>query len=402
MSLVFKMNRAVHPQRFKNAYLYGLLISTLMWFCSDDDNPVQMETTVVPEVTSLIAPSIIYNASPKKHTVSVKVTDPQGLEDIESVRYEIDKSGSATPSTQGELRDEGKAGDIIPNDGTYATQIDGSFAQNDSGKFNLSVTARDLSGNVSNVDTAVILVRSGTENLPPEISAVQLPKRVAVDSLFEFVMTADVSDPEGLSDVQKVTYQLFPPAHPNPTLTGQMLDNGQSGDTTAGDGTYSAELSTDLFTEAADYFFRFQAEDERGNKSPPKVASIRGFFIGNRAPVISNLVAPDTVRINPDQVTRILITIDVTDPQGLSDIDFVRFRSFLPNGNEASNSPFELSDDGNTVATGDEIAGDGTYSIVINLPPTGVQPGDFRFVFQAKDKSDAFSNVIEHIMTVVE
>ena len=54
------------------------------------------------------------------------------------------------------------------------------------------------------------------------------------------------------------------------------------------------------------------------------------------------------------------------------------------------------------VAAGqDEARADGTYSRIINLPPTALR-GDFRFVFEARDKSGLSSNIIEHIMTVIE
>ena len=128
---------------------------------------------------------------------------------------------------------------------------------------------------------------------------------------------------------------------------------------------------------------------------------IRGVFRNSQAPVIANLVAPDTVQIIPNGVVKILMSIDVSDPQGLSDINFVRFRSFLPGGNEATNSPFDLADDGNSSVTGDDVAGDGTYSILINLP-SNTTTGDFRFVFEAEDKSGKESNIIEHILTVIQ
>lgn len=382
------------------SHICGTLAVALTWGCTQD-NPIQGEQGVAPALSNLIAPSVLYNASSQKQVMSVSVSDPQGLADIGSVSYEISKSGSTSLVAHGELADDGHKGDIIPNDGVYAAQIDGGVARGDSGEFNLQVFAADLAGNRSEALTATIMILTGTENLPPEITAVQVPATVAVDSFFNFLVTAEVTDAEGLSDIRTVIYEFFPPAHPNPTIMSQLSDSGEFGDLIAGDGIYSAQLGTDLFAEAADYSLRFQAEDLAGNKSVPRVAFIRGFFIGNRPPVLSNLMAPDTVRIDPNQVTKILITVDVHDPQGLSDIDFVRFRSFLPNGNEAQDSPFELSDDGNATVTGDETAGDGTYSITINLPPTGVQPGDFRFVFQAKDKSDLLSNVIEHIMTVI-
>ncbi|RMF68851.1 MAG: hypothetical protein D6743_02815, partial [Calditrichaeota bacterium] len=269
-------------------------------------------------------------------------------------------------------------------------------------EFQLSVVGKDKEGNESNVLEARIFVQAGQEDLPPEIVNVTVPETVAADSSFDFVVTAEVTDPDGPQDVQRVIYQFFPPAHPTPTQEDTLVDDGTGADAVAGDGVYTAVLSSNLIRTASDYFLRFQAEDRAGSKSAARIATIRGVFRLPQAPVLSNLVAPDTVQIDPTRVVQILLTVDVFDPQGLSDIDFVRFRSFLPNGQEAKDSPFELSDDGNRAVSGDEVAGDGTYSIIVNLPPNGVTPGDFRFVFQAKDKSGLLSNTIEHIMTVIQ
>ncbi|MFQ6115839.1 MAG: choice-of-anchor X domain-containing protein, partial [bacterium] len=340
--------------RTSRKILYPHIILILIVFsnCSED-NPTKPEQKFAPEISNLIAPDVIYNLSPTKHVISIKAVDPQGLDDIEQVRYQLTKMGSSSPVAAGQLEDNGSQGDIIPNDGVFTTQIDGSFAQNDTGEFKLEVVAQDSGGNTSNTLEDTILVLSGTENLPPEIVNVEVPKTVAVDSTFNFSVTVEVTDPEGLSDIQKVMYQFFPPAHPSPTKEDTLVDNGQSGDVTAGDGIYSTTLSSGLFKEASDHFIRFQAEDKAGDKSSAEVATIQGIFIRPRAPVISNLAAPDTVKKDPIQVVKILMTVDVTDPQGLSDIDYVQFRSFLPNGQEARDSPFQMADDGNTQATGD-------------------------------------------------
>jgi len=327
--------------------------------------------------------------------------DPQGLDDLAEVHFDIIKSGSTTPAISGFLLDDGTSGDVIPKDGRVTTQIHSSLFQNDSGEFNLEISATDKNGNASNSLQTRIFVRDGAENNLPEIVSVSVPVTVFLDSLFEFLIEVEVSDADSSGDIAYVFSQFFPPAHPNPTRQDTLLDDGLSGDVTAGDGIYSITLSSGLIKEASDHFLRFQAEDKSGNRSLAVVATIRGTVAQPEPPVISNLSAPDTVQIVPSQVVQVLITIDVSDPQGLSDIDFVRFRSFLPNGNEAGDSPIGLADDGNTFSTGDEIAGDGTYSRIINLPPTALR-GDFRFLFEARDKSGLCSNIIEHIMTVID
>lgn len=385
----------------KNILLFFCLIFFAGVFRCSTYNPTKPAPGTTPEISDLFAPSVVYNLSSARHLISVQTVDPQGLDDLAEVHFDIIKSGSTTPVISGFLLDDGTSGDVIPKDGRFTAQIQGSLFQNDSGEFNLEISATDKNGNASNSLQTRIFVRDGAENNLPEIVSVSVPVTVLLDSLFEFLIEVEVSDADSLDDIAYVFSQFFPPAHPNPTRQDTLLDDGLSGDVTAGDGIYSITLSSGLIKEASDHFLRFQAEDKSGNRSLAVVATIRGTVAQPEPPVISNLSAPDTVQIVASQVVQVLITIDVSDPQGLSDIDFVRFRSFLPNGNEAGDSPIGLADDGNTFSTGDEIAGDGTYSRIINLPPTALR-GDFRFLFEARDKSGLCSNIIEHIMTVIE
>ena len=116
----------------------------------------------------------------------------------------------------------------------------------------------------------------------------------------------------------------------------------------------------------------------------------------NLPPVISNLIAPDTIAIGSD-TTFILITLDVEDANGLNDIEFVWFDSYLPNGNPSSQNPIAMFDDG---THGDETVGDGTYSRIVILPPVGVSKGTFRWEFQAIDRGGESSNIIVHFVLI--
>ena len=58
-----------------------------------------------------------------------------------------------------------------------------------------------------------------------------------------------------------------------------------------------------------------------------------------------------------------------------------------------------MYDDGNPVH-GDAIAGDGIYSQIISLPPTGVTKGTYRWEFQAQDREKKTSNIIIHNIVV--
>jgi len=116
------------------------------------------------------------------------------------------------------------------------------------------------------------------------------------------------------------------------------------------------------------------------------------------APIVFNLVAPDTVTISLDTI-HINLSVQVADSNGLNDIDIVFFNSFLPNGHPSSQNPFLMYDDGNSVH-GDAAAGDGIYSQIISLPPAGVTKGTYRWEFQARDREKKTSNIIIHNIVV--
>lgn len=146
------------------------------------------------------------------------------------------------------------------------------------------------------------------------------------------------------------------------------------------------------------YIVRFSASANQGITKQIAVAS---FYFNNGQdnvpPVISNLIAPDTVTIGSD-TTFIQLNLDVEDANGLSDVSSVWFDSFLPNGNPSSQNPIALFDDG--INGGDLTAGDGKYSRIVILPPVGVTKGTYRWEFRARDRSSTLSNQIIHFLVV--
>ena len=115
-------------------------------------------------------------------------------------------------------------------------------------------------------------------------------------------------------------------------------------------------------------------------------------------PVISNLNAPDTLFLAAVPVATTM-TVEAWDPNGQNDIDMVYFQSYRPDGT-TSGTIFELLDNGDPTA-GDATAGDGIYSIIIQLPPQ-TTTGKWRFDFQARDRSDSLSNLISHNIYILQ
>lgn len=350
---------------------------------------------VKPSLSDLRIPAALYTESSQNHLVSVKVSDPQGLEDVAAVRYTISTFSGQSALQSGTLIDDGTQGDIIPKDGVYVGLLTAAFSAGQAGDFLISVQAEDRNQNKSELLSDTLRVKAGRENLPPVLSEPLIPNVLRADSVESALISVRVADPEGLSDIERVVYQIYPPTQPRPLLEEVLFDDGTHGDAFAADGIYSRQIDSGFAGgKPGLYSFRFEAKDRAGNKSNAPVGLVK-LTRKNDAPVISNLKAPGQISRSSGQT--FLLTVDAYDPQGLGDIDRVFFNSFRPDGSPATGNPFLMHDDGQL---GDVKAGDGTYSLTITISAQNAT-GDYRFEFQAVDKSGFESNKIIHIITVV-
>jgi len=119
----------------------------------------------------------------------------------------------------------------------------------------------------------------------------------------------------------------------------------------------------------------------------------------NVPPEISNLIMPDSVQ----RGNTILFTVEVSDSNGLNDVEYVFYEAYNPDGIKVVNSQgiseFPMFDDGNTSENGDVAAGDGIYTVVLTFP-VSAQEGTWRFEFLARDRSKTLSNKIIHNIVV--
>lgn len=180
-----------------------------------------------------------------------------------------------------------------------------------------------------------------------------------------------------------------------------LYDNGNSenGDKTKGDKIYSNLFPMSKTYPVGNYKINYFVTDLDNNTR--KVAEndfIYNNGQNNVAPVISNLIAPDSVQLMPDSVL-IPLHITVSDSNGLSDIQNVFFNSFIPpDYHPSSGNPFTMYDDGDP-HHGDQTAHDGIYSLIVILY-SNAPKGVFRFEFQARDRGHLLSNKIIHNITV--
>lgn len=244
---------------------------------------------------------------------------------------------------------------------------------------------KSLAVSPSSINTDTINV--GTQRLPTD------SLRIRVKA------TAQVSNPEGISNVKEVTARVFKPASQDLIQTAQLSSDGNSPGGAADDATFSGVVS---FVIVRSDIGDFKVEVTATNKTDLASNSLATFVSVlrlNKPPAVSDVVAPDSVSVGTSTVL-LRLTVRATDPDGQSDIQRVFLNSFKPDGSPATGNPFQMFDDGDVNGlSGDVSKGDGIYSLIIQLPPNTTK-GNYRFEFQAVDRSGAASNVIVHTLTV--
>lgn len=209
-----------------------------------------------------------------------------------------------------------------------------------------------------------------------------------------------IADPAPGATAPTLTYAVTLPAEEELFAEGRLRDDGVNPDLSAGDGIYGATVS---FTIRRVDIGNFEIAVS-GYQSPgsPSNTVRRTVVVGrsSRAPVISDLAAPDSVVLpGPGEASLILMTIAAADSDGLGDIAEVYFRNL--DSPSDTTKKFFLYDDGHvTGVSGDSVANDGIFSIIVQLP-YGTPAATYRFLFQATDRSALSSNGILHPLTVL-
>jgi hypothetical protein len=180
-----------------------------------------------------------------------------------------------------------------------------------------------------------------------------------------------------------------------------MHDDGVSPDLTAGDGVFSGEFRFHIRKEdIGAYGMQFQATGGSGFRSNTLLQSLLVRNSNNHRPTISNPVVPDSVTVPVSSGTAlVVVSITVTDQEGLGDIASVSFTSRRPDGSIVGVYP--LYDDGGhnpqppfALNSGDAVAGDGIYTLTVPLPNTTDRNTYRDFSFIATDRSGEFSDVL--------
>ena len=180
----------------------------------------------------------------------------------------------------------------------------------------------------------------------------------------------------------------------DPLLTFVLHDDGSSPDSAAGDGVYSALIQFTIPRSASGFYtLRVVANDIQGFVS--NTVEVPLFMLrDNHAPVLSNLVMPDSATVPVADSTTIPLYIRAVDQDGQADINSVYFRSL---DSSDPTQRFVMKNDGSAPGS---VPGDSTYSLIVKLRDSPTVRKTYRFAFQAIDSFGDTSATILHSITI--
>ncbi|MBN1779522.1 hypothetical protein JW948_00160 [bacterium] len=362
--------------------------SVLLFFRCEVKDPAG-DLYSAPEIIRIQTPRTVSLSDPDPEMIFVTVSDPQGIEDIADVSWFISQDQQAA------MTDNGDQGDLIPGDGQFTGRFSASMFA-DTGAYVLRVTVRDRDGHQADGTSDTVRVVDMPPNDPPELLSADVPAEIQAQDLSAFALTVEARDAQGFGDIDCLELRIYPPLGSRPVFTDTVTNSETAAGETTGRMTFTLDLS-DTLKSLGQHQIRFQAWDSAGSRSLPLVALFTVAGVNN-APVLSELSAPDLV--NRQNMTPFRMSVRAIDAQGPGDIRRVYFNSIKPDGEPASGNPFLLRDDGGPVS-GDAEAGDGVFSIVIQITPENAL-GTYVFTFFAEDFAGEISEPVEHLLTVTD
>jgi len=382
---------------FQKAFSGILLIIFLHLFACENNGVSPNDTPLPPPSVIIInssVPDILYSG----YTEDILIT-ATAVETFEAsfIRFRI-KNSSGSVQYSDTLFDNAEKGDLVPGDLVFSRSLNTGGIFSSPGQYTVEYSSID----VDFIRSDTVIVLDGEKNLPPVVSNLVFPETVSIDTNRKFFYVfVDVQDPQGENDIAAVIGKLYFPGSITPALTIKFRQEGIDPKLLPGENSYIFIFQPrDLAVRGqGEYTLLVYAEDNSGLVSNELVHYIH-FISGepNEPPILSDLVAPDTLYAAGQTDT---IRIKVTDPDGQNDIRLVYFESFLPNGNPSKQNPFYMFDDGGLDRlSGDKVPFDGEYSIVISVPASST-PGEYLFMFYATDYMGNTSQPVSHTITML-
>jgi hypothetical protein len=226
----------------------------------DGNNGTEPQT---PGVSDIILELNHYYAD--SMVVSILVTDPQGIDDIDSVwgwYYYLDEDLSSELAL---FRDDGLGADTVAGDSRYSVSFLPSGGEFQFGYYTFSARATDMGGNMSMQLDTLFWTLDGNMPLLFDPTGPDSLEKGSTDTSYIFI---NAYDQDGLDDIDSVYFQVTRPDQTVNPLHFHLHDDGEFGDATQGDGIYTLGIQAPTpASQSGDYTFIFYAFDVLGNPS---------------------------------------------------------------------------------------------------------------------------------------
>ncbi|MCF8412128.1 MAG: hypothetical protein K9G44_01845 [Melioribacteraceae bacterium] len=250
----------------------------LLQSCDDvSDEIVNAESSKFNVIEVNVPTSFIYSANNNSIAVTAKIDNNSFVEKIEAYVYNELKSNQIIDPV--ELKDDGSStsGDNAKNDLTYSGIINFNSEMVSSDYIiEIVIVYTQFGEQLSDIISQTKLdYSSGVQNVTPVISNLVIPSSVTFSSAFKF--SVKVEDQNGLTDIDKVWYELF---RPNGTQVQNsqgitkfdLYDDGpssasNSGDLVSNDGVYTSQLTFPSGQPTGEWRMEFFARDLSGEVS---------------------------------------------------------------------------------------------------------------------------------------
>lgn len=206
---------------------------------------------------------------------------------------------------------------------------------------------------------------------------------------------------------QMIVANVLRPTTSDVVTTATLRDDGITPDQVANDSVYSGQIQFSVTRALAGrYRIQIVAQTPEGYQSNIIEKSFK-LTRRNAVPKLDNVSSPDSVNLPTSGFISVQFTAAVSDSDGLADIREVFFKR------DTLSTKFFLRDDGGTtvnvfdtsatgqirLSTGDVVAGDGTFSILLPVTTSNTR-GTRTLKFQAIDSFGDTSNVIQRSFTI--
>jgi hypothetical protein len=192
---------------------------------------------------------------------------------------------------------------------------------------------------------------------------------------------ASVTDPQGDGDIREASYRLSTPGASQPLATGTLTGTVTRPGTTSFSGSVSFSVTR---AKTGVYNLEVFAVDRNGFSSTVLLQQIL-VRKNSTPPVLSLPGFREVARQGPDSI-RFAVTVAAADSDGLNNIDAVTVRAL----SARDSSVMQMYDDG-LRSHGDNVAGDGVFSVFTWIVPRGTLQ-EVVFEFRGTDRDGWQSN----------